>query len=52
MTLGDGLELILDDDTWLLMRASGSEPVMRIYAESVRLVELREPAGEARGWVV
>ena len=30
----DGLKLILGDDAWLLFRASGTEPLLRIYAES------------------
>ena len=29
----DGLKLIFDDDTWILMRLSGTEPVCRIYCE-------------------
>jgi phosphomannomutase len=32
----DGLKLILPDDSWLLFRASGTEPLLRIYAESDR----------------
>jgi len=30
----DGLKLVLPDDSWLLFRASGTEPLLRIYAES------------------
>jgi len=30
----DGLRFILADTTWLLIRFSGTEPVLRIYAES------------------
>jgi phosphomannomutase len=30
----DGLKLILEDGEWLLIRPSGTEPVLRIYAES------------------
>ena len=30
----DGLKIILDDDSWVLIRASGTEPLLRIYAES------------------
>jgi len=30
----DGLKLILPDDAWLLFSASGTEPLLRIYAES------------------
>lgn len=29
----DGLKLVFENDGWLLMRASGTEPLIRIYAE-------------------
>ena len=30
----DGVKYVLDDDSWLLIRPSGTEPVLRIYAEA------------------
>ena len=30
----DGLKLIFPDDSWILFRASGTEPLIRIYAEA------------------
>lgn len=30
----DGLKLICEDESWLMFRASGTEPKMRIYAEA------------------
>jgi alpha-D-glucose phosphate-specific phosphoglucomutase len=30
----DGVKLILEDGAWLLVRPSGTEPILRIYAES------------------
>ncbi len=30
----DGIEFILEDDSWLLLRPSGTEPVIRVYSES------------------
>lgn len=30
----DGVKVIFDDDSWLLFRASGTEPVLRIYSEA------------------
>jgi len=30
----DGIKLIGQDDSWLLFRASGTEPIVRIYAEA------------------
>jgi phosphomannomutase len=33
----DGIKFLLPDDAWLLMRASGTEPLVRIYAEASSL---------------
>lgn len=30
----DGIKFMLDDDAWLLLRMSGTEPLVRIYAEA------------------
>ncbi|MBI4655925.1 MAG: phosphoglucomutase/phosphomannomutase family protein [Elusimicrobia bacterium] len=30
----DGLKVIMEDDSWFLMRPSGTEPLMRVYAET------------------
>jgi len=30
----DGHKFILEDDSWLIMRLSGTEPILRIYAEA------------------
>ncbi len=30
----DGVKFIMEDDSWLLIRPSGTEPVLRIYAEA------------------
>ena len=30
----DGVKLIGRDDSWLLFRRSGTEPIVRVYAES------------------
>jgi len=48
----DGLKVILESDHWLLMRPSGTEPLMRIYAESdseKRTTELLELAKKWAG---
>jgi len=33
-TTADGTKYMLEDDSWVLMRASGTEPVVRIYVEA------------------
>ena len=30
----DGIKYYMADDSWLLIRPSGTEPVLRIYAEA------------------
>ncbi len=30
----DGVQYLLADDSWLLIRPSGTEPVLRVYAEA------------------
>jgi len=30
----DGIEFVLEDDSWLLLRPSGTEPVLRVYVET------------------
>lgn len=37
----DGVKVWLDRDTWILMRASGTEPIIRIYTEA-KDIELAE----------
>ena len=29
----DGTKYVLADDSWLLIRPSGTEPILRVYAE-------------------
>ncbi len=38
----DGVKHILEDDSWLLVRKSGTEPLLRIYAEAESLEEAKE----------
>jgi phosphomannomutase len=30
----DGVKFVAEDTTWLMLRGSGTEPVLRIYAEA------------------
>lgn len=44
----DGIKYILEDHSWLLLRASGTEPVLRIYAETRQKGLARLLLGEGR----
>lgn len=47
----DGVQLTFADGAWLLMRPSGTEPVVRIYTEAAKLAESEKIAQEARAWI-
>jgi phosphoglucomutase len=47
----DGLKLAFDDDSWVLMRPSGTEPLVRVYAEAASVTRANEMAEEARKWI-
>ena len=38
----DGTKYILEDESWLIIRASGTEPIVRIYAESTTKKDVRK----------
>jgi phosphomannomutase len=35
----DGIKLICEDSSWLMLRGSGTEPIMRLYAEAKNLTQ-------------
>jgi phosphoglucomutase len=47
----DGLKLIFDNGEWILMRPSGTEPLIRVYTEAASLAESEKLAEEARAWI-
>ncbi|MGH9865831.1 MAG: hypothetical protein ACRD4H_10500, partial [Candidatus Acidiferrales bacterium] len=47
----DGLQLLLDDQSWVLMRPSGTEPLVRVYAEAETPERSNQIAEEARKWI-
>jgi phosphomannomutase/CTP:molybdopterin cytidylyltransferase MocA len=44
----DGTKFLLDNDTWLLLRFSGTEPVLRIFAEAESLETAQNMAAWAQ----
>src|SRR6476619_6698593 len=47
----DGLKLLYDDGSWVLMRPSGTEPVVRYYAESSSQADLDKLLEYGRQWI-
>lgn len=44
----DGTKLMLDDESWLLLRPSGTEPLLRIYAEANSPAQVSDLLNEGR----
>jgi phosphomannomutase len=47
----DGLKMILADGAWVLMRPSGTEPVVRVYCEAASPAERDRLAAAAQAFV-
>jgi phosphoglucomutase len=47
----DGLKLSFGNGDWLLMRPSGTEPVIRVYAEAASQAASRQLARDAQKWI-
>lgn len=47
----DGLKLLFKDGSWVLMRPSGTEPLVRFYAEADSLAGSKQLAEAAQKWV-
>ena len=48
----DGLKLEFGDGSWVLLRLSGTEPLLRIYTEAATLKESSNLAKETESWVM
>lgn len=47
----DGLKMIREDGSWVLMRLSGTEPVVRVYCEAASQAELDQLVASAKAFV-
>ncbi len=43
---------MLEDDSWVLMRASGTEPVVRVYVESSSEEKIKELIGAGKKFIL
>jgi phosphoglucomutase len=48
----DGLKLEFSDGSWVLLRLSGTEPLMRIYTEAATLQRSQQMAIETEAWIM
>jgi phosphomannomutase len=48
----DGLKFEFGDGSWVLLRLSGTEPLLRIYTEAATLKESSKLASETQSWVL
>ena len=48
----DGLKLVFDDGSWVLLRLSGTEPLLRVYTEAATQQESARLCAEARAWIL
>ncbi len=47
----DGAKFVFEDGSWVLMRLSGTEPLLRLYAEASSREASRTLAREAANWI-
>jgi phosphoglucomutase len=38
----DGVKFIAEDGSWLMLRGSGTEPILRIYAEAKSMADAKK----------
>jgi len=48
----DGIKLICADESWLMFRGSGTEPIMRVYAESKSLSKAKKILAFGRDLII
>jgi alpha-D-glucose phosphate-specific phosphoglucomutase len=48
----DGAKFVFDDGTWMLLRLSGTEPLLRLYVEAESAAASARLAREATDWVL
>jgi phosphomannomutase len=47
----DGLKMVFADGSWILMRASGTEPILRVYTEAGTPELSRQLQAAAKRWI-
>jgi phosphomannomutase len=44
----DGTKLVFKDESWILFRQSGTEPLLRVYCEAGSMAQVRRMMEESR----
>lgn len=48
----DGVKMVFEDGSWVLMRLSGTEPVVRVYGEAASPPDLEKLMGAAKDFIL
>jgi alpha-D-glucose phosphate-specific phosphoglucomutase len=48
----DGVKIVFDDGSWFLVRASGTEPLLRLYTEAASAEASAHLARQVREWIL
>src|SRR3984893_2836607 len=48
----DGAKFVFDDGSWMLVRLSGTEPLLRLYVEAASLDASTTLTSEAKNWLL
>lgn len=48
----DGTKFVLDDGSWVLIRLSGTEPLLRLYVEAASPAGAQRMADDAKKWIL
>jgi phosphoglucomutase len=48
----DGAKFVFEDSSWMLLRLSGTEPLLRLYVEAESAAATKKLVHEASDWVL
>jgi phosphoglucomutase len=48
----DGAKFVFDDGSWMLVRLSGTEPIVRLYVEADSAASTKKLTQDASGWIL
>jgi phosphomannomutase len=48
----DGAKFVFEDGSWMLLRLSGTEPLLRLYVEAESSAASAKLTSEAKNWIL